>query len=152
MADSASGEVDELILQQHPANIISLPYQPLDSLKYSLSAADLHLVVIGNEVVGINHPCKVYGALSLARPILFLGPRPSHVDDLIREAAVGWHVEHGDVDGAVRIIREAMAPSPQCLGEMGQRAADLVTQRYTKARICGQFADILERSTQDPQD
>jgi colanic acid biosynthesis glycosyl transferase WcaI len=140
-------QVDDLIAQQRPANIISLPYQPLDRIKYSLSAADLHLVVMGNEVVGINHPCKVYGALSLARPILFLGPRPSHVDDLIREAAVGWHVEHGDVDGAVRTIRQALSLPATSLAEMGQRAADMVAQRYTKARMCGQFADILERGT-----
>jgi len=140
-------EVDDLITQEHPANIVSLPYQPLDRIKYSLSAADLHLVVMGNQVVGINHPCKVYGALSRARPILFLGPQPSHVDDLIQEAAVGWHVEHGDVDGAARVIREAMSLYGPRLAEMGQRAAKLIAQRYTKERMCGQFADILERGT-----
>ncbi|MCA9310139.1 MAG: glycosyltransferase family 4 protein, partial [Phycisphaerales bacterium] len=52
-------------------NIRSLPYQPMSELKYSLSAADVHVVSIGNDVVGIVHPCKVYGAMAVARPILF---------------------------------------------------------------------------------
>jgi hypothetical protein len=63
--------------------ILSLPYQPLDRLRYSLSAADVHLVTMGDDVVGIVHPCKVYGAMAVARPVLFVGPARSHVGDLL---------------------------------------------------------------------
>ena len=51
-------------------NIISLPYQPLEKIRYSLSAADLHIVSLGNNMSGIVHPCKIYGALRLRKPIL----------------------------------------------------------------------------------
>ena len=34
-------------------------------------------------MVGIIHPCKIYGAMAAARPILFLGPNPSHISDLL---------------------------------------------------------------------
>ncbi len=59
-------------------NVRSLPYQPLDALKYSLSAADLHVVTMGNGLVGISHPCKVYGAMAVARAVLLIGPE--HAD------------------------------------------------------------------------
>src|SRR5262249_13962230 len=45
-------EVDERVAKG-VKNIVSLPYQPLNEIKYSLSAADVHVVSIGNEVVGI---------------------------------------------------------------------------------------------------
>ncbi|MEM9253562.1 MAG: glycosyltransferase family 4 protein, partial [Planctomycetota bacterium] len=35
------------------ANVRTLPYQPLDRIKYSLSAADVHLVSMGEAMVGI---------------------------------------------------------------------------------------------------
>lgn len=70
--------------------ILSLPYQPLESLRYSLSAADVHLMTIGDGVVGIVHPCKVYGAMTGVRPILLVGPEQSHVGDLLAREQIGW--------------------------------------------------------------
>ena len=92
-------EVERLIVKG-VKNIRSLPYQPLEQIRFSLSAADVHVVSLGNEVVGIVHPCKVYGAMAVSRPILLLGPAPCHVSDLIEQYKIGWHVEHDDVDGA----------------------------------------------------
>ena len=40
-------EVDDTIAANSPPNIRSLPYQPLSQIKYSLSAADVHLVSVG---------------------------------------------------------------------------------------------------------
>src|SRR4029079_2529450 len=46
-------------------NIRCFPYQSFDRLPASLSAADLHAVVMGNEFVGIVHPSKVYNILAV---------------------------------------------------------------------------------------
>ncbi len=124
-------------------SIRSLPYQPLETLADSLSAADVHLVVMGNEVVGINHPCKVYGAMAVSRPILFVGPADSHVGDMIREHGVGWHVAHGDVDGMVRVLEEIAAMPREQLTEMGRRAGALVADRFSRARLEGAFVDVV---------
>src|ERR1044071_10243245 len=64
------------------SNVKCLPYQPLKQLSNSLSAADLHVVVMGDEFVGIVHPCKVYNILSIGAPVLYIGPEPSHVTDI----------------------------------------------------------------------
>ncbi len=65
-------------------NITCLPYQPMEKLSGSLSAADLHLVVMGDPFVGIVHPCKIYNILTLGIPFLFIGPDQSHGSDLAR--------------------------------------------------------------------
>ena len=138
-------EVQDTIDRHQPGNIISLPYQPLEEIKYSLSAADVHLVSVGDEVVGVVHPCKVYGAMAVARPILLLGPDPCHVSDLINEHALGWQIRHGNVDGAVTMIRRILETPPAELEAMGRRGRAVVDTQLSKATLCGRFCDVLER-------
>ncbi|MBL9030072.1 MAG: glycosyltransferase family 4 protein [Phycisphaerae bacterium] len=126
-------------------NIRSLPYQPFDRIRYSLSAADVHVVSIGDGVVGIVHPCKVYGAMAVSRPILLLGPNPCHVSDLIAAHRIGWHIGHGDVDGAVRTLKEAMATPEAELRAMGERAASVIAGSLSKRELMGRYCDVMER-------
>jgi glycosyltransferase involved in cell wall biosynthesis len=126
-------------------SIRSLPYQPLHELRYSLSAADVHLVTVGDSVVGIVHPSKVYGALAVARPVLLLGPEQSHVGELVAENDIGWRVSHGDVDGAEQVLRRIARTPAAELAAKGARAKALVSNRLSKAELCGRFCDIIER-------
>ncbi|MBX3378035.1 MAG: glycosyltransferase family 4 protein [Phycisphaeraceae bacterium] len=125
-------------------NIRSLPYQPFDRIRFSLSAADVHVVSVGDDVVGIVHPCKVYGAMAVSRPVLLLGPKPCHVSDLIEQHRIGWHIAHGDVDGAVRTLREALATPAAELAAMGERAAKVISSSLSKRELSGRFCDVLE--------
>jgi len=143
-------EVDDLIAREKPGNIRSLPYQPIETLRYSLSAADVHLVSVGEKIVGICHPCKVYGALAVARPIMLLGPRPCHVSDILDEHEVGWSIEHGDVDAAIKAIEQACDLGHDQRMALGRLARDLVDQRFSKAKLCGDFCDIMESTMGKP--
>lgn len=134
----------EAAIERGATNILSLPYQPFSELRYSLSAADVHLVTLGNEVVGVVHPCKIYGAMAVSRPVLFVGPKPSHVADILENNSIGWHLNHGDVDGAVRTIESIVAAPAEELSRMGARAKDLIEGRLGKASLCGRFCDVIE--------
>ncbi|MGO8926605.1 MAG: glycosyltransferase family 4 protein [Limisphaerales bacterium] len=89
------------------SNITCLPYQPLDRLAGSLSAADLHVVVLGNAFVGLVHPCKIYNILSVGAPVLYIGPRPSHLSevlDLINHDYRCASAGHSEVDRVIERI------------------------------------------------
>ena len=90
------------------SNVMCVAYQPLDELSGSLSAADLHVVVMGEEFVGIVHPCKVYNILAVGAPVLYVGPDPSHVTDIAAQHGKFFCVRHGDVEGAVAAITKAV--------------------------------------------
>jgi len=97
------------------SNILCLPYQPLDQLAGSLSAADLHVVVMGDPFIGIIHPCKIYNILSTGAPVLYIGPSPSHVSETLASmnGTCCWSpVRHGDVDEAVAQIRAMLERMP----------------------------------------
>ena len=66
-------------------NILQLPYQTRDNIKYSLSSGDLHLVVMGDNLVGFTHPNKIYGSLFVGKPIIYIGPNNSHITDILEK-------------------------------------------------------------------
>ncbi len=148
-------EVEAAIREHSLTNMLSLPYQPLSQLRFSLSAADAHLVSVGNESVGTIHPCKIYGAMAVARPIVLLAPNPCHVSDLVsgergqedqpHREPIGWHIPHGDIDRAEQIIREIIEAPAEKLAAMGNRARHVVETQLSKTTLCGAFCDVLER-------
>jgi glycosyltransferase involved in cell wall biosynthesis len=141
---NAKKEVDQMVAQG-VSNICSLPYQPLSAIRYSLSAADVHVISIGEDVVGMVHPCKVYGAMAVSRPILLLGPSPSHIADLIERYDVGWKIAHGDVAGARRVLEEILATPVDRLRAMGRRAAETMANSLSREILLASFCDVLER-------
>jgi colanic acid biosynthesis glycosyl transferase WcaI len=136
--------VERFVAERGLSNAICLPYQPLADLRYSLTSADVHIVSLGEGMVGIIHPCKVYGAMAAGKPILFLGPRPSHIADLLEQHEIGWHVAHGDVAGAIETIRRLRQTEPAALAMMGHKAQELLQRELSQSLLCGRFCDRLE--------
>ena len=139
-------DVDDTIAEHQPSNIRSMPYQPFETLRYSLSAADVHLVSVGDDVVGVVHPCKIYGAMAVGRPILLLAPDPCHASDIVADNNIGWHIAHGDVDGAVDTLKAIAATSRDELRAMGERAQETIRREYSKTSLCGRFCDEVEKA------
>jgi hypothetical protein len=142
---SGKQEVESYIRQHRLTNAVSLPYQPLANLGSSLSAADVHVVSLGDDMVGIVHPCKIYGAMAVGRPIFYLGPQSSHIADLLEVNRFGWHIAHGDVNAAVRTIETVRSLPRDELRRMGATAKQLLQQRLSQAELSRRFCDDLER-------
>jgi len=126
------------------SNLRSLPFQPLSVIGTSLSAADVHVVSLADEAVGVIHPCKIYGAMAIGRPILFFGPAESHVGDIFRDGDIGRVVPHGDVPAAVAAIRELIALGDEGRDAMGRRANAIVSASFPHAGLLGGFCDLLD--------
>jgi len=124
-------------------NVRSLPFQPFARIGTSLSSADVHVVSLANEAVGVIHPCKVYGALAIGRPVLFFGPEDSYVGDIMRAGDIGRIVAHGDVSAAVAAIRDLQALSERQREEMGTRARQVVAESFSASLLRERFCAIL---------
>lgn len=129
-------------------NIKVLPYQPLNSLSGSLSAADLHVVVMGEKFVGIVHPCKIYNIISVGAPVLYIGPEHSHVTDLAAQngSSEVFQTRHGDVNGVAGRILFAREQQVRASGiadfKKGIGCGD-VTGVFRKSRILPQLIDAI---------
>jgi len=128
-------------------NIICLPYQPFDRLAATLSAADLHAVVMGNEFVGIVHPCKLYNVLSIGSPFLYVGPRESHISEIAAAIAQEPHnrcraytAMNGDVDTVVNSILEQAKRKLD--GE--QHCPPEIANAFSSQKLLPRLIDVLE--------
>ena len=137
---SEHGKVKEFAREHSLNNIRTLPYQPLSEISSSLSAADLHVVVMGDAFVGIVHPSKIYNIISIGAPALYVGPQPSHVTDIASRNLAGEIVstQHGDVDGVVSHILQANA----------EAATRNTKPRRDFTEFSGQISELSEKSSE----
>ena len=82
-------------------NIIQLPFQPRENIHNSLGSSDIQVVILGKGQVGYTHPNKIYGALYVGKPILYIGPQKSHVGNILDKLTGNISVEHGEVEKLV---------------------------------------------------
>ena len=135
-------KVREFAAQHGVNNIKCLPYQPLNDLSSSLSAADLQVVVMGEQFVGIVHPCKVYNIMSIGVPALYIGPQPSHVTDIASQQQDRFFVTcHGDVAGVTAAILKAKQQSKRAHHH----------SLFSKSTLLPQLLALIE-TLQDAQD
>lgn len=120
-------------------NVRCLPYQPLEQLSASLSAADLHVVVMGDAFAGIIHPCKVYNILSIDAPFLYIGPEKSPIADIVTESKHyrAFAARNGDVARVVQCILQAQSMRPS-------RTLRSRDKRFSKARVLPQIIGLFE--------
>jgi glycosyltransferase involved in cell wall biosynthesis len=82
------------------------------SLVALLSSADAHLITLHSSAIGTCVPSKLYAAMAVARPIIYVGPAESQASLDVQAAGAGFIVAPGDVGGLERAIRK-LAADPQ---------------------------------------
>lgn len=123
-------------------DVRSLPYCPLEDLSASLSAADLHAVVMGEAFVGIVHPCKIYNILSSGSPFVYIGPEQSHVVDIAKQLSgrnTTLSARHGEVDRVASFIL-GMAENDH---KGVSRQAPALAQQFSKDVLLPRLIDVL---------
>jgi colanic acid biosynthesis glycosyl transferase WcaI len=118
-----------------------LPYQPLAELSKSLSAADVQVVVMGNEFVGIVHPCKIYNIMAIGSSALYVGPAASHVIDIVADDPHFYLARHGDVDKVIAALCEALVAG-KTAHNSGVTNAKL--QEFSKGKLLPEMVELLE--------
>jgi glycosyltransferase involved in cell wall biosynthesis len=127
------------------ANVLCLPYQPLNKLSASLSAADAQTVVMGDTFVGLVHPCKIYNILAVGVPVIYIGPRPSHVTEILDGAGGNYLsvcVRHGEVDLLVQHIQDLR----QRMKAGRQQLSGAVTGPFRQDVLLPKLAEELENA------
>lgn len=141
---AGKAEVERLISERPDLPVRSLPYQPRGVLPFSLAAADVHVVSLADEAVGLVHPCKLYGAMAVGRPVIALASAESYVGEIVANHGIGWRVSHGDVDGMIAVLRQVCDAGSSRLRMMGQTARDVSLHAFPRARALAAVCDVLE--------
>jgi|SRR5262252_6566176 len=136
---SGLSQIKEFAASRRLTNLRWLPYQPYEKLSALLSAADLHVVVMGDAFKGIVHPSKIYNIFAVGTAFLFIGPDECHVTDLIGATemkAAALCARHGEADQVARLISEVAGKPRSNNGPLipgaNEFSADAVYSRFIK--------------------
>jgi putative colanic acid biosynthesis glycosyltransferase WcaI len=136
-------------LAQGLDNVRFLPYQPHDTLGESLSAADVHLISLREDLAGLLVPSKLYGALAAGRPIIYVGPPSCEVARVVREHDLGWAGRPGDQEGVSRALLAAIR-NPDIWEARGRRARQIFCARYDRLISSRRFRELLREVSCEP--
>ncbi len=85
-------------------NIRLLPYQPASRLRETMESGDVHLISMKEEAAGYLVPSKLYSALAVNRPCVFVGPEQSEAAKVIHDFGAGTIVPQGRADELAKAI------------------------------------------------
>jgi colanic acid biosynthesis glycosyl transferase WcaI len=118
-------------------------YQPRENLSVSLSAADVHLVSLQPELEGLIVPSKLYGALAVGRPVIFIGDLDGEVARVLNRNQCGVSVAVGDSQTLAQAIQSYLDTT--VLSASGALARQAFLQNHTCAAAVMRWESLLRR-------
>ncbi len=134
--------IEAQVRERGLANVRLLPYQPVEQLRFSLSAGDLHVVTLEAACTGYAVPSKSYGIMAAGRPLLYLGQRDGEIARVVAEAGIGTVVDLGDAEGLLQAILR-YAGDPSLAPAQGERARRLMEGPYSRAAALHRYETVL---------
>jgi hypothetical protein len=116
----------------------------MNKLAMSLSAADLHVVVMGDTFAGIVHPCKIYNILEIGSPVLYVGPTTSHIMDVIatlEDRDLVCSARHGEVD----TVADYIVAGAENLAGRRSPSATKVAATFSRETLLPKIVDFIEK-------
>jgi glycosyltransferase involved in cell wall biosynthesis len=137
-----NGRLRQLVHDWNLPNCTFLPYQDLDALPFSLTAAHLAVVSLGIEAEGLVAPSKLYGHLAAGTPIAAITPAGSYLRQLVEQHHCGRWFANGDSPGLADWIRHLVAHPAEAAG-LGRSARDLLLTSASPDLITHQYLDVI---------
>jgi glycosyltransferase involved in cell wall biosynthesis len=127
-----------------------LGYQPRGRLSLSLSASDLHYVGLARGLSGFVVPSRLYGILSVGRPVLVSADADSETARLVEEVGCGIVVPPGRPELVAGVIRDVVE-GRLGLEEMGDRGREWVEREADRRVAFDRYrrlvADVVSSSS-----
>jgi glycosyltransferase involved in cell wall biosynthesis len=139
-------EIEAFVRDHSIENFQYRGYFERDQLRYSLGAADVHLIALRGEFVGISVPNKLFGVMAAARPGILIGPRCCESAETILARGCGAVIDPahpGATDILVQTLRDWSRDRsvPEALGRAGREA---FLSTFEKRLGCEQVGRVLD--------
>lgn len=123
-------------------NVLFRPFVSRDEYPYLVKDADIGLVCLSEQVKTPVVPGKIQGYMAAGTPILGIMNKESDGHALIREAKSGIAVRAGDIEGAVKAIRQ-LRSNPDLRKRMGQSGYAYACQKLSKKACVDNILQLM---------
>lgn len=124
------------------SNITVLDQRPRSEQPIFLSACDVAIVSLVDNMWGVSVPSRTYNALAAGKPLLGIVEPGSEVDLVINEDRVGWTVPPGCSDDLAAKVRRILADRGE-LTAMSERARTTATSKYSFEAAIAKYRVVL---------
>ena len=135
-------ELKELTRILEVESVWFLGYQPREVLPDSLSAADIHVVGLAPGLAGYVVPSRLYGILSVGRPVIVAADEESETAQVVQRVECGVVVPPGRPELLAEQIRRAHDGELD-LKAMGERGRAYVTEEADRDVAIGRYRAVL---------
>ncbi len=139
---AAFAEVEKYVQEHKLLNTMVLPYQPIEVLPYSLSAASVSFITIKPNNDGLFLPSKVYDAMASGSAILCISDGKNDVSALVEQYDLGRNLPSGDENALAKVIEE-IADNPKRLEEYKQHSCE-VSKQYDVGQIIPMYENLFK--------
>lgn len=101
--------IERIAKDKQLENLLILPFQPDDLLKFSLAAADLGVVILDDRLSRVSIPSKVYNLIATGIPILSISSEESELTRLVNDYDVGKTFRKDEAGDIANFISEMYA-------------------------------------------
>lgn len=145
IGDGAVKSTMQNYVQEHGLDrVYFLPFQPRSDIKFSLNAADVHLVVNQKGIKGVSVPSKIYGVMAAAKPVIGVLEQGSEASELIQTSGCGVVREPQQYNEIADSIERLYLMDDDALTQMGDNGRRYLEQHLTKELSIMKYKGILQ--------
>lgn len=135
----------ELYVKEHGiSNVLFLPFQPKEKIKYTLNAAHVHLVVNQKGIKGVSVPSKIYGVMAAGKSIIGVLEKGSEASTLIEHSECGVVVEPHSYRELIRSIETVAQMNRDELDQMGLKGRAYLENHLAKKTAIEKYKQLLQ--------
>jgi glycosyltransferase involved in cell wall biosynthesis len=134
--------LQRLAADKQLANVRFYDYLPKSQLADSLSAADVHLVILRPEIKQLLMPSKLYGVLASGTPAVVLADADCELAEIVTACGGGVVVPSDDTEQLAATLREC-ADAPQRLADQGRRARAYAEAHCRREASVAKIRDLI---------
>ncbi|WP_211749198.1 glycosyltransferase family 4 protein [Paenibacillus sp. Marseille-Q4541] len=138
------------VKEQQITQVKFLGFQDKSRIKYSLNAADIHLVVNQKGIKGVSVPSKIYGVMAAGKPVFGVLEDGSEAFRLVEESKCGVLVEPQQYDEFVEKVKQMYFMKNSELFEMGMRGRSYLDQNLRREVAMDKYRTLLHSLTSEP--
>lgn len=124
-------------------NVVFLPFQPCDTLPYSITSGDVNIISQMKGSEGLCVSCKLYTALATGKPIIALLGRTSEIAQVISECNCGFVIDSYDPNDLANAIY-CLATDKKLSNQMGLNARTCLVESYTKNQAIEKYHKVVQ--------
>ncbi|TGA99957.1 glycosyltransferase WbuB [Sporolactobacillus shoreae] len=140
---AVKSRMEQFVLKSGLNNVTFLPFQSKSFIRYSLNAADVHLVVNQRGIKGVSVPSKIYGVMAAGKPVLGVLEQGSEAERLISASECGRVVEPQNYEGVSGLVRYFYALDENDRRKMGLNGRHYLERHLKKEDSIAKYGEML---------